>query len=254
MSVRVALCVALCLLLSFWAGGSETTDQAPTSASATRTRPGAPDEDPLRDVNNQIRRELFDTVLPEAMRKNRVDMWIHVMRETVPDPFGAEDLGSTSGVFVFTDRGVDRIERAVLERRWGDSHASETWRIDWNTRLVEECGAYDIIQEAVLVKQPPGGPETEYDFRFKGLRKFVEARDPKRIALNYALEYGPYPTQTRALDGLSHTDFVLLSRELGETYAARLVSSERVMMDYIIRKVPTEIELLMSDAFTCSLV
>jgi len=244
MSVRVALCVALCLPLSFWAGGSETTDQAPTSASATRTRPGAPDEDPLRDVNNQIRRELFDTVLPEAMRKNRVDMWIHVMRETVPDPFGAEDLGSTSGVFVFTDRGVDRIERAVLERRWGDSHASETWRIDWNTRLVEECGAYDIIQEAVLVKQPPGGPETEYDFRFKGLRKFVEARDPKRIAVNYALEYGPYPTQTRALDGLSHTDFVLLSRELGETYAARLVSSERVMMDYIIRKVPTEIELL----------
>ena len=45
----------------------------------------------LKEWNNQIRREKFDLVLPEAMRKNKVDMWIHVMREAIPDPFGAED-------------------------------------------------------------------------------------------------------------------------------------------------------------------
>ncbi len=201
-------------------------------------------EDDLKEWNNQIRREKFDLVLPEAMRKNNVDMWIHVMRETIPDPFGAEDLGSTSGVFVFTDRGGDRIERAVLGRRWGASHAGETWRVHWETKLVEECGAYDIIHDPVLVKQPPGGPMTEYDYRFKGLREFVEARDPKRIALNYKHDLGPYPTTTRAQDGLSHTDYLLLTEELGDKYANRIVSSENVMMDYIIRKVPSEIELL----------
>ena len=94
----------------------------------------APD---LEEWNHRIRREKFDLVLPEVMRKNDVDMWIHVMREAVPDPFGAEDLGSTSGVFVFTDRGGDRIERAVLGRRWGASHAGETWRVTWDTRSVE---------------------------------------------------------------------------------------------------------------------
>jgi len=78
----------------------------------------AQEEDELKGWNNQIRREKFDLVLPEAMRKNNVDMWIHVMREAIPDPFGAED-GSTSGVFIFTDRGGDRIERAILGRRWG---------------------------------------------------------------------------------------------------------------------------------------
>ena len=57
--------------------------------------------------------------------------------------------GSTSGVFVFTDRGNDRIERAILERRWGDSFAFETWRVDWDTRTVEEAGAYDIVGDAV---------------------------------------------------------------------------------------------------------
>lgn len=207
--------------------------------------PGLAQDDPdLREWNHRIRREKFDLVLPRVMRENGVDMWIHVMREAIPDPFGAEEFGSTSGVFVFTDRGQDRIERAVLGRRWGDSHAGETWRVHWDTRRVEESDAYDIIQEPILVKQPPGGPETEYDYRFQGLREFVEARDPQVIALNFKHELGPYPTTTMAQDGLSHTDYVLLAEEIGETYAGRIVSSEYVMMDYIARKVPSEIELL----------
>lgn len=178
------------------------------------------------------------------MRNNDVDMWIHVMRETIPDPFGAEDLGSTSGVFIFTDRGGGRIERAVLGRRWGASHAAETWRVTWETKSVEESGAYDILHDPVLVKQPPGGPETEYDYRFQGLREFVEAREPERIALNFKLDLGPYPTTTRAQDGLSYTDYLLLAEELGEQYSNRIVSSEFVMMEYIATPVPSEIELL----------
>jgi hypothetical protein len=204
----------------------------------------AQDVGDLKEWNNRIRREKFDLVLPEVMRKNDVDMWIHVMREAIPDPFGAEDLGSTSGVFVFTDRGGERIERAVLGRRWGASHAGETWRVHWETKLVEESEAYDVIEDPVLVRQPPGGPETEYDYRFQDLREFVEARNPQRIALNFKYELGPYPTTTRAQDGLSHTDYLLLTEEIGEEYADRIVSSEYVMMDYIGGKVPSEIELL----------
>ncbi len=234
----------LLVLLSFFLSACrpESTDSESTKTATTATR--AQVEEDLTEWNDRIRREKFDIVLPEVMRKNKVDMWIHVMRETIPDPFGAEELGSTSGVFVFTDRGGDRIERAVLGRRWGDSHAGETWRVTWDTKRVEECGAYDIIGDAVLVKQPPGGPETEYDYRFRGLREFVEERNPKRIALNYKHELGPYPTTTRAEDGLSHTDYLLLTEELGDEYAGRIVSSEYVLMDYIIRKVPSEIELL----------
>jgi hypothetical protein len=242
MSNRIAQFLALSVSPLLCAHGSEKGHQEPAVTVATEAQ--AQEADALREWNHRIRREKFDIVLPEVMRENGVDMWIHVMREAIPDPFGAEDLGSTSGVFVFTDRGGDRIERAVLGRRWGASHAGETWRVTWKTELVEESGAYDIVQEPVLVKQPPGGPETEYDYRFNGLREFVEARDPKRIALNYKLELGPYPTTTRAEDGLSHTDYLLLAEELGEKYAARIVSSEYVMMDYISRTVPSEIELL----------
>ncbi len=242
MSHRNALLLILFIPLLLCYCDSDKSGPASTDAAVTE----APTQEnaEFREWNNRIRREKFDIVLPEVMRKNHVDMWIHVMREAVPDPFGAEDLGSTSGVFVFTDRGGDRIERAVLGRRWGASHAGETWRVHWKTGLVEESGAYDIIEDPILVKQPPGGKETEYDYRFQGIGKFVEARDPRRIALNYLHELGPYPTTTRARDGLSHTDYILLTEELGKKYADRIVSSEYVMMDYISRTVPSEIELL----------
>ncbi|MDE2977746.1 MAG: hypothetical protein OXU63_09530, partial [Acidobacteriota bacterium] len=74
---------------------------------------------PYEAANRKIRRDKFDLVLPEIMTERGVDMWIHVMRESIPDDFGIDELGSASGVFAFTDRGGDRIERAILGRRWG---------------------------------------------------------------------------------------------------------------------------------------
>ncbi len=201
----------------------------------------------LKEWNNQIRRDKFDLVLPQVMRNNNIDMWIHVMRVAIPDPFGAEDLGSTSGVFIFTDRGSDRIERAIIGRRWG---ATQCERGD-REKLVEESGAYDIIGEPVHVAEPVASPMTEYDYRFKGLREFVEARDPKRIAVNFRENLGPWPSYNLlaagaffANDGISYLDYKLLTAELGDTYADRLISSEYVMMDYIKTAVPSEVELL----------
>ena len=193
------------------------------------------------EENNQIRRDKFDVLLPEIMRERGVDMWIHVMREAIPDDFGADELGSTSGVFVFTDRGGDRIERAVLGRRWG---ATQRGRGETDYTVVEESGAYDIIAEPVRVQEPVGGPMAEYDYRFRGLRAFVAARDPKRIAVNFKQDLGPWVTYRGELDGISHTDYLLLTKELGEPYTDRIVSSEYLMMDYMNRKVPSEVELL----------
>ena len=196
---------------------------------------------PYIEENNQIRRDKFDQVLPQAMRDNDIDMWIHVVREAIPDSFGAEELGSTSGVFVFTDRGGDRIERAILGRRWGASHRG--WG-EMDYKLVEESGAYDIIAEPIRVQEPLAGPDTEYDYRFEGLGEFVAERDPKRIGVNFKQDLGYWPTFRPHDDGLSHTDYVLLTKELGDKYADRVVSSEYVMVDYMRRKVASEVALL----------
>lgn len=225
-SVCLLVMVALCAQL-----------QSTAQAQQRDSRPS-----PYVQENNQIRRDKFDLLLPEIMRERGVDMWIHVVREAISDSFGADELGSTAGIFVFTDRGGDRIERAILGRRWG---AEQRERVASTYQdPIAELGAYDIIGTPVFVREPVANPMTEYDYRFKGLRAFVAARDPQRIAVNFKRDLAPWATYRGIDDGLSHTDYVLLAEELGERYADRLVSSEYVMMDYIHRKVAREIELL----------
>lgn len=209
--------------------------------SPARAQEWEPGPSPYVEENHQIRREKFDVVMPRVMRARGVDMWIHVMREAVPDSFGADELGSESGVFIFTDRGEDRIERAIVGRRWG---ATQRDYGESNYGLVEESGAYDIIGDPVRVQEPLTGPLTEFDHRFEGLKEFVTQRDPQRIAVNFMQDLGTWPTDRGKSDGISHTDYMLLTKELGPEYSARLVSSEYLVLDYINQKVPSEIALL----------
>ncbi|MGB6865909.1 MAG: M24 family metallopeptidase [Candidatus Aminicenantaceae bacterium] len=152
------------------------------------------------ELLNLIRKDKFDKVLPGAMRDNNVDMWIHVIRRGDPDAF-ALDFGVTMGYVIFSDRGGDRIERALL----GVSFAS-----------VADRSVYDIF-----------GPESD-------IPKFVAERDPKRIAVNMS------KSLTHA-DGLSYTGYLKLVNLLGDTYAQKLVSSEDVITDFRVRRVQTEI-------------
>ena len=193
------------------------------------------------DWLNIIRKEKFDLILPEVMKENDIDMWMHVARLAIPDDFAKEELGDISGVFVFTRLEDGKIEKAALGRRWG-----YRWRDleDNYDDPLEKCGCYDIIEKPIPVRQPTGSPMIEYDYRFKGLKEFVEARDPEKIAVNFMIEQGPWSTYVGAEDGISHTDYLLLSEEIGEKYSNRIVSSEHILVDYLIRKVPSEIELI----------
>jgi len=167
----------------------------------------------LWEIMNMIRSDKFDYVLPKAMRNNDIDMWITIDKGRGTEPlyldFGDESSNG-SGMFVFTDRG-DRIERAVL---FGHGE------------LLAQSGVYDIIG-------------------YRGtLKEFVKERDPKRIGVNFTTDKELFPPEGRHLsDGLSHTDYINLKKELGEPYASRLVSAERLIADYRAERVPGEIIL-----------
>ncbi|MBW1888161.1 MAG: M24 family metallopeptidase, partial [Deltaproteobacteria bacterium] len=111
------------------------------------------------------------------------------------------DLGSNTGIFIFTDRKENRVERAVLGR------ASTSART---------CGAYDIFG------------------RVSDLKRFVSERDPKRIAVNFS-------ETIAVCDGISHTDYLKLVDILGDKYAKRIVSAENVITDFRTRRVMSEI-------------
>jgi Xaa-Pro aminopeptidase len=156
------------------------------------------------EMERQIRLDKFEQILPIAMRNQGIDMWIVAVKENHIDPLW-NDLGrgyvSGIGYYVFTDRGKERIERAALGPRG---------------YLLEEAGAYDIF----------AAPGT--------LAAFVRERDPKRIGVNMSDEIGP-------ADGLSFTMHRHLVQTLGEPYAARLVSAERLVSEFRSRRVAGEI-------------
>ena len=109
------------------------------------------------EILRLIRQEKFNHILPDAMRDAGVDMWIHSVQGGIRDPlaldiggqisFGVED---SLGYYIFSDRGGDRIERAIL-------------------------GGY--------------GDESIYDYfgSEKELFEFVKVRDPEVIAVNMSL-------------------------------------------------------------------
>lgn len=140
------------------------------------------------------RKDRFDRVLPQAMRENHVDMWIQVIIGT-----DSLDLGAASGYCVFTDRGDDRIERAVFGYSYG----------------VSDPSLYDIIGEEEGNASGTGlGLETKFD----GLREFVAERDPDSIAIG--------------LDGISYIDYGRLAEELGAKYATRIIPAAKLIADF----------------------
>ncbi len=153
----------------------------------------------------QIRAEKFDRILPEAMRENGIDMWITMMKEGLLDPLW-EDLGrgyvGGSAYYIFSDRGNDRVERVAA---------------GVGGYMLEQCGVYDEVISG------------NFD-----LRAFVTERNPRRIGVNMSAAIG-------AADGLSHTGYQHLVETLGEPYATRLVSAEKLISDFRSRRVASEI-------------
>lgn len=156
------------------------------------------------EILRLIRQEKLDLILPGAMRDNNVDMWIHVVESGKKDPL-ALDLGGwfeyrawePIGYYIFTDRGGDRIERIILGGE-------------------DQDGLYDIVGSG------------------QDLRKFVEERDPKVIAINMS-------TWLPIANGLSHTAYLSITKAVGEKYTNRLVSAENVITDFRVRRVQREI-------------
>lgn len=151
----------------------------------------------------QIRKDKFDYILPDAMRGNGIDMWLVMMKEGHYDPL-YEDLGRGYPGrvgFYIFTDRGSRIERAAL----GISGP-----------MLEACGVYDNVRG-------------DYD-----LKAFVAERAPTRIGVNMSEEIG-------AADGLSHAAWLELTRTLGEPWASRLVSAEKLVSDFRSRRVASEV-------------
>ena len=111
------------------------------------------------------------------------------------------DFGVNMGHIIFTDNGGDRIERALFGNRFAE---------------IADESIYDVFGDEADIKD------------------YIIKKDPNTIAVNMSdwITVG---------DGLSHTNYLNLTKMLGKKYSDRLISSENVITDFQVRRVQSEI-------------
>jgi Xaa-Pro dipeptidase len=153
----------------------------------------------------------LDTMLLPIMRQQKIEMWIVTNEEFHADPVtpyvappipyvGRRDF------FIFADRGGDKLDRLAV------------------VRYPEEA-----LKSFFEVLNPP-----VWDIAAT-LRRVVEERKPKTIALNMGGSRG-------ATNGLTHDAYKFLTETLGQDFASRFVPAAPLIVEYMDTRLPEELE------------
>src|SRR5215204_7624701 len=153
----------------------------------------------------------LDTMLLPMMRQQKIDMWIVTNEEFHADPVTAYIAPAIPYVgrrdfFIFADRGGDKLDRLALVR-YPEEH----------------------LKYFFEVLNPPGKDIAST------LRRIVEERKPKTIALNMGGTRG-------ATTGITQDAYKFLTETLGQDYASRFVPAAPLIVEYMDTRLPEELE------------
>ncbi|HMF78576.1 MAG TPA: M24 family metallopeptidase [Bryobacteraceae bacterium] len=166
------------------------------------------------DLQQAWLKQRLDNNLPALMRKHGVGMWIVACREYAEDPAFFSLVSPTvfaarrTTIYVFNDRGVaGGVERLALG---GDSNG-----------------------DLYTVYRDPAAPAHELygDSQWQTLRKLVDSRNPKNIAIDVSATHA-------FSDGLTAGIHDKLLEVLGTGNAKRVVRAENLALEYQELRVP----------------
>jgi hypothetical protein len=153
----------------------------------------------------------LNTVVPELMRREGIDMWVIIAREYNEDPVIKTMLPATwqsarrRTILVFYDNGKS-VERLAVARY----DIGEFFKTAWEKE-----------------KQPD---------QWKRLAEIVTERNPDKIAVNYS--------QTFALaDGISYSQFSAFKEALPTKYQDRIVSGEALAIGWLETRTAPEMQV-----------
>jgi Xaa-Pro aminopeptidase len=154
----------------------------------------------------------LDKLLPEIMRREKIDMWLVICEEYNEDPVYLN-------LVPFTSLSARRLTMLVMSDRGGDKGVER-----FSVNRYGIGGLFPTIWKA-----------NEED-QWQALAQAIKARAPKRIGINESdvFAFG---------DGLSASKKARLVQALGPDYARRLVGAERLAVGWLERRLPEEIEV-----------
>lgn len=183
----------------------------PQTAKNARSMPKLLSVREQQAVREAWLKKRVDTMLLPMMRQQKIEMWIVTNEEFHADPvteYIAPPLPYVGrrDFFIFADRGGDKLDRLAL------------------VRYPEEA-----LKRFFEVLNPPGRDIAAT------LRRVVEERNPKTIALNMGGTRG-------ATTGLTQDAYKFLTETLGQDYASRFVSAAPLIVEYMDTRLPEELE------------
>lgn len=154
----------------------------------------------------------FETVLPQLMRENGIDMWVLIAREYLEDPVVSTMLNATNlrarrrTILIFFDPGAGKpIERLVVSKHGMGDLYTPVWDME---------------------KQPD---------QFARVRELIAERNPKKIALNIS-------SLTAFGDGLTHSQYSDLTKALTPEQQGRIVSGYPLAIGWLETRTPEEMK------------
>jgi len=164
-------------------------------------------------VRDGFLKDRFETVLPEIMARNNMDMWIIIAREYNEDPVIRTMLPAT---------WLNARRRTILViRNPGNGLPLETYAV----------ARYDVGE----VFKKAWDPEAQPD-QYKALADLIKTKDPKKIGLNKSEFFAQ-------ADGLTATEYNLFKNALPRKYQSRIVSAEQVAIGWLETRSAKEMEV-----------
>lgn len=162
-------------------------------------------------VQDRWLKERCQSLLPELMRKEGIDMWLVIAREYNEDPVLRTMLPATwlsarrTTMLLIYDPGKDKPLEFLA------------------------CARYDVGE----VFKKAWDPDKEPD-QWKRLAQLVAERNPQRIGINLSTNFGH-------ADGLSAFHHQKLRESLDNKYEKRIVSAERLAVNWLEVRTPAEL-------------
>jgi Xaa-Pro aminopeptidase len=165
------------------------------------------------ELENRILAERLDTLIPQIMRAEGIDLWLLVAREYFEEPVVATMLDAENmharrrTILVFHDPGEGKpVERLTVSRYGLGGLFAPTWDPD---------------------KQPD---------QWQAVADLIAAKDPQKIAINSSDLY-------QFADGMTLSQYDKFMQALPPAMHDRVVSGENLAIRWLETRTPAEMEL-----------
>ncbi|MCC5915077.1 MAG: M24 family metallopeptidase [Balneolaceae bacterium] len=170
---------------------------------------------PMREraeVMDRWTEDRLDNLLPELMRREGIDMWVLVAREYNEDP----------------------VLLTMLPATWQSSRRT-TILIFFDPGNGEPVERFSVARYDIGFFETRWFPDEEPD-QWQRFGQVVEELNPERIGVNISDHFA-------LADGISHTDYRMLSESLSSDFQERIVSAEKLAIGWLETRTEEEIEV-----------